>query len=457
MSNKHNENPGIPILSIGLMSGTSLDGIDASIVYTDGEEIIDLGLSIELPIPVELRKKIFGLSQRCKDNIAFAKKCANDQLSGGHKGEIRSVELELTALHAEVCNNLLDQHEKQLKNNSGYLSRVEKSQRERLKVTVIGFHGQTIFHHPNDNFIVEENQSKMDNKDLENGNAQNGRFTWQLGDGEYLSKLCNGIKVVSQFRFQDINAGGEGAPLAPLYHVARLNSDLICRSDKEGKNNQKDGQESGLLTPTAIVNIGGVANVTFVRRDNKPPLAFDCGPGNALIDDWIRFKSNGKNNYDADGAMANNGKIHEDIVNNAIYTHGNYLSKVPPKSLDRNEFQILFETVSARGINIEDGAATLTRFTACCISLSTHFLDKHDRPKKWLICGGGRKNQTLMQDLKEELCTNEVIDVDALGWRGDAVEAECFAYLAVRVLYNKFTSLPTTTNCKIPVCGGLVH
>lgn len=146
-------------------------------------------------------------------------------MNGEHEGEVRSIELELTALHAEACRNLLDQHEKELKDNVGYLSRVEKSQRDGLKVTLIGFHGQTIFHHPHNTCSNELKHGKTEGGSNEvQGNVKVGRFTWQLGDGKYLSKLCQGIKVVSQFRFQDVAAGGEGAPLAPLYHVARLKS-----------------------------------------------------------------------------------------------------------------------------------------------------------------------------------------------------------------------------------------
>ena len=454
-----------PILAIGMMSGTSLDGIDASIVYTDGEEIIDLGASTQLPMPSNLKSKLFDLSQKCKDDLAFASKCAYKQLNGGQEGEVRSIELELTALHAEACRSVLDQHEKQLKDNVGYLSRVEKSQRDCLKVTLIGFHGQTIFHHPNTTCDSEEQHGKKvkaDNNRAQS-NAKVGRFTWQLGDGKYLSKLCQGIKVVSQFRFQDVAAGGGGAPLAPLYHVARLKSwqlsDKIIKKRKRSEDSYaiaSSEKPHGGLKPTAIVNIGGVSNVTFVRKDQKPPLAFDCGPGNALIDDWMRLKTNGKQAYDANGDFASKGNVDENIMNTAIFRHGKYLSRMPPKSLDRNEFSTLLEAIVDKKMGLEDGAATLTKFTACCIALSSQFLEVEDIPQRWLICGGGRHNATMMQYLQEELCSNEIFDVDSLGWRGDLVEAECFAFLAVRVLYEKFTSLPTTTSCRDPVCGGMI-
>ena len=173
-------------------------------------------------MPSNLKSKLFDLSQKCKDDFAFASKCAYKQLNGEHEGEVRSIELELTALHAEACRSVLDQHEKQLKDNEAYLSRVEKSQRDRLKVTLIGFHGQTIFHHPHITCDSEQQNGKVegDNNRVQS-NAKVGRFTWQLGDGKYLSKLCQGIKVVSQFRFQDVAAGGEGAP---LHHCITLHA-----------------------------------------------------------------------------------------------------------------------------------------------------------------------------------------------------------------------------------------
>jgi len=459
-----------PMLAIGLMSGTSLDGIDASIIYTDGEKIIDLGACIEIKMPKDLRERLLDLSIKCRTDINFARECAQKQLDDRNSDEIKKLEIELTELHAKAVNNLLAEHRKNMTENPEYLSKIQQNNsnnnqnvRDETKVSIIGFHGQTIFHYP-----------KTDNK-----SQTESRFTWQLGDGKLLSKL-SGIKVVSQFRYQDVKAGGEGAPLAPLYHVARLKSNLNGKDDhqtnmnkrtkvayyrfgdsldnnyKNKAMNNRNAKASNLIVPTAIVNIGGVSNVTFVRSGDKPPLAFDCGPGNALIDDWVRFKTNNSKNFDQNGEFACDGKIHEDIINHALHAHGRYLSQMPPKSLDRNEFQNLYENVSSEELSVEDGAATLTRFTASCIALAVRFLDKEDIPKKWLICGGGRKNQTLMQHLKEELCTTEIINVDKLGWRGDAVEAECFGYLAVRVFYDKFTSLPSTTNCKNPVCGGII-
>lgn len=348
-------------LALGLMSGTSLDGIDAALIRTDGRSRVERSdQRLTVPYRSAFRERLRGAL--------------------GGRGDVAAVEQELTELHAQAVAGLLR------------LAGLEAAQ-----VDLIGFHGHTILHAPEQ------------------------RRTWQIGDGTLLAGLT-GIPVVCDFRSADVAAGGQGAPLVPLYHQA-LATDLE--------------------RPVAVLNIGGVANVTWLGEGALDVLAFDTGPGNALIDDWV-LRHTGRD-YDADGRLAARGRVDEDIVSR-LMAHP-YFSAPPPKSLDRDAWA----AGAVDGLSAEDGAATLTAFTAASVAASLPHLPQ--RPRRWLVTGGGRLNGTLMMMLARRLDA-AVAPVDAVGWDGDALEAEAFAYLAVRSRLGLPLSLPGTTGVPQPLTGG---
>ena len=358
---------------IGLMSGTSLDGIDAALVETDGEGVAVPGPALTLPYAPELR----AMLRRALDDA----KAVGEGAPVPHS--IRDAERRSTEAHAEAVSELL--------NRTGVAAR---------DVSLIGYHGQTILHRPK------------------------SRLTWQIGDGALLARLT-GIDVVNDFRTADVKAGGEGAPLVPLYHAALL-------------------REAGHAPPVAVVNIGGVANVTYVG--NGEILAFDTGPGNAPIDDWAH-RHTGKP-VDEHGALARAGAV-DDRALDAMLEHDFFL-RVPPKSLDRLDF----DARHVEGLSAEDGAATLTAFTAESIARAReHFPEP---ATTWIVCGGGRLNPALMSELRARV-NAPVLSAEDAGWRGDFIEAEAFAYLAARARKGLPLSLPTTTGVREPMTGGKFH
>jgi len=348
--------------ALGLMSGTSLDGIDAAIVETDGADLVRFGPCLTLPYGEELRFRLRAVL--------------------GDPAAARAVEADLTDAHAAAVEALLA------------ANRIDPAH-----VDVVGFHGQTVLHRPAE-----------------------GR-TWQIGDGARLAARL-GIAVVNDFRSADMAAGGQGAPLVPVYHRALA---------------------AGLPRPLAVVNIGGVANVTWIGGDGQL-MAFDTGPGNALLDDWL-LRHTGQP-MDRDGALARSGQVDEAIV--AALLADPYFAASPPKSLDRDDFAIGALDCLASA----DGAATLTAFTARAIALAAAYFP--GVPRRWVICGGGRHNPALMNMLRARLAA-PVDPVEAIGWRGDSLEAEAFGYLAVRVLKGLPTSFPTTTGARRETSGGYIH
>ena len=350
------------ISALGLMSGTSLDGIDAALLTTDGDTIVAAGPSLTIPYDDLLRERLraaLGLSR----------------LDEG----LNELGRALARAHADAVRALLRQ------------AGLQASQ-----VNVVGFHGHTILHRPEE------------------------RLTVQIGDGELLARET-GIPVVCDFRSADVAAGGEGAPLAPLFHAA------LARPLKK---------------PIAVLNLGGVANVTWIGANDRL-LAFDTGPGNALIDDWMRHHAHRA--FDEGGAFAARGTADADAVA-ALLSHP-YFNRPPPKSLDRNAFG----EEALDDLDPQDGAATLTAFTVAAVSAARRFFPSP--AERWLVCGGGRHNVTLMAILKEAL--DAPVDlVEAVGWNGDALEAQAFAFLAVRSVYRMPLSLPTTTGVRAPLTGG---
>ncbi len=359
---------------IGLMSGTSLDGIDAALVETDGEDIAVPGPALTIPYDDDTRAMLRAALHDAKDVAA---------------GEpvpyaIREAERRVTEAHADAVKELLR------------VAGLRPSD-----VALIGFHGQTILHRPHQ------------------------RWTWQIGDGKLLARLT-GIPVVNDFRSADVKAGGQGAPLVPLYHAA-----LVRKAEK-------------LSPPIAMINIGGVANVTYVGRDEI--LAFDTGPGNAPIDDWA-YRHTGKP-VDESGALARQGRVDDEALTDML--DHDFFARVPPKSLDRLDFT----TEAVEHLSPEDGAATLTAFTAASIARAReHFPDP---ATTWIVMGGGRHNPKLMEELRARV-NAPVLAAEDAGWRGDFVEAEAFAYLAARSRKGLPLSLPTTTGVAEPVTGGRFH
>lgn len=347
-------------LFLGMMSGTSLDGVDAALVETDGgagPRPLDF-----LSIPYDL-----GFRERLRAVL-------------GGRGAVAAVEAELTHRHADAVAALLAA--------AGVAA-------ERLRA--IGFHGQTLLHDPA------------------------GRHTWQIGDGALLARLT-GVPVVCDFRSADVAAGGQGAPLAPLYHAARAD---------------------GLPRPLAVLNLGGVGNVTWIGNAEQEMLAFDTGPGNALLDDWARSRAGLP--CDLDGRLAAAGRV--DAAALAALLRHPYFAAPPPKSLDRDAF----DPSPVAALGPEDGAATLAAFTVESVAQALPLLPAP--PRRWLVTGGGRRNPLLMARLAARL-EAPVEPVEAVGWNGDALEAEAFAHLAARSLAGLPLSLPGTTGVPQPMSGG---
>jgi anhydro-N-acetylmuramic acid kinase len=365
--------PHARLTAIGLMSGTSMDGIDAAVLVTDGDGEIEPGPSLSRAYAPELR----GALLTALSEIA----AADDPVR--FRAKLSDLETRLTRANAEAVLALMD---------SGGLV--------PSAVDVVGYHGQTVLHRPQ------------------------RRITVQLGDGALLARLT-GVPVVNDFRTADVAAGGEGAPFAPAYHRA------LARASGE--------------TPLVVVNIGGVANVTWLDGA-ADPVAFDTGPGNALLDDFVAARTGRL--YDEGGALALAGTVDEAAL--AALMANAYFDRPPPKSLDRNEF-------SARAVAhlmLEDGAATLAAFTARTIAGSARFIPTP--PRRWVVSGGGRRNAAILRHLAD-LVGAEVATAEDAGWRGDDIEAEAFAYLAVRSLKGWPLSWPTTTGVPRPMPGGVSH
>ncbi len=279
---------------------------------------------------------------------------------------------------------------------------VEEAGLDLAQIGVVGFHGQTVLHRA----------------------PQSGRpgRTRQLGDGALMQRLL-GRPVAFDFRSADMAAGGQGAPLSAAYHAALLRG-LGARGE------------------TAVLNLGGVANVTWWDGADRL-IAFDTGPANAPLNDFV--KARGLGEMDRDGALARQGRVDETRLA-ALLAHP-YLSAPWPKSLDRFDFT----SAMADGLSPADGAATLTAFTAAAVGRGLDLLPR--RPDRLIVCGGGRRNPTLMQMIAARAGVR-VQGAEEVGWRGDAVEAECFAFLATRVLAGLPISFPTTTGCPAPQRGG---
>ena len=368
--------------ALGLMSGTSMDGVDASIISSSDGFHYDEKFNRYFKYDKGLFQKISLI----RDQIFTSKDLK--KLSK----ELNSLEKEITLFHAKVVDEIY---------NSAKKSNIPK-------LEIIGFHGQTIFHNSKE------------------------KISLQLGDGKLLSQLTKKT-VAYDFRKNDLRNGGQGAPLTPIFHKSLLNKTLSA--------------------PAIFINIGGITNVTCFHSYEKfeiPMFASDIGPGNCLIDEWVRKNSNKK--FDEDGKIASIGKINEIILEQAqeLYLHR---SNKKTLSLDVNDFDISF----ARGLSLEDGTATLTDFTGRIIgaALSSFLSNAKQKIQRVLICGGGRKNKVLLNSIKERTLKNIVLQLtDDYGINGDFVESQAFGFLAIRNLINEPISFPNTTGCLKATVGG---
>jgi len=358
------------MLAIGLMSGTSLDAIDAALIETDGEAMVR---------PVAYREERWSDAARAQ--LAEATRIALTYDRPRESPPLVEAAGLVTRAHAFAVHKLL----------------AEAGMRA-ADVGVVGFHGQTVAHRPDRG------------------------WTWQIGDGAALA-VATGIAIVSDFRSADVAAGGQGAPLLPIYHAALA---------------------GGLTRPVAVLNLGGVANVTWMGRAGEM-AAFDTGPANGLIDLWVGSETGAR--YDADGALAAVGRI-DDAVLGGMLDHP-FFDAPYPKSLDRHDFTVQ----PVRGLSAADGAATLTAFTAASVALAISQLP--ERPRRLIVAGGGRHNPVMLRMIAER--TGLLPEPsDGFGWNGDAVEAEGFAYMAVRTLRGLPISFPGTTGVEAATIGGRV-
>lgn len=425
------------MLSVGLMSGTSMDGIDAALLETDGNGVIkELGhtsISYDPQFKILLKAAEYAV-KNCKGNLDAARKYFTQALKD-YLTELKTLEINISSnitelssyLHGSNKSNIpitLDEiilHSthlhgvavKQLLKEKGY---------DAKQIDVVGYHGQTLYHRPY------------------NGTIEG--ITVQAGDGQYLADQA-GIAVINDFRSRDVAAHGQGAPFAPLYHQA-----LAIRDNK---------------MPLAVVNCGGIANITLINSSNALELiGFDTGPGNGLIDRLIKQKTNNKEFMDADGKYGIKGKVNnkllEALFNQAIIKDGkNYFQTLPPKSLDINDMKLIPELFSD-SLSLEDACRTLEAFTAETIVKSLELVNAKI-PQHWILAGGGWKNPVIRQELEQRLSQKfgraiQVQTADEAGWNSQALEAQIFAYLAVRSLQNQPISVPGTTHVSEPLSGG---
>ena len=368
--------------SIGLMSGTSMDGVDLSVIKSDGNDQFSSIYDIYKEFDDGLYKQLISL----RDKISNFKDLKT------HSIEINDVEKKFTLFNSHLINEVIGDINED--------------------IDLIGFHGQTVFHDP-----------KI-------------QISKQLGDGRLLSSLFKKI-VINNFRQNDLNHGGQGAPLTPIFHS--LISKIIQKNFK-------------LKLPINIINIGGITNITQIKEDLNNSInffAYDVGPGNCLIDDWVRNNKDLK--FDKDGNYANIGKVDDLILNQAI---DNFEFKSYETSLDVKDFDTSF----VKGLSFEDGCATLTKFTAYLIADGLRKINKQNNinPHHYIICGGGRKNKSLMQSIENYLVNKNIIikDIDDYNFDGNFIESQAFAYLAIRSYLKLPISFPSTTRSKKAISGG---
>ena len=354
--------------ALGFMSGTSGDGVDSSVIDSNGEDIINIKYNRFDPYPISLSKKIHDLKERISKKQDLLK----------YSLKVEELEREITDFHLDIATKI----------------------NKEIDYDLIGFHGHTIYHNSDE------------------------KISKQIGLGDHLSKKTKKT-VVYDFRQNDLKNGGEGAPLSPIFHLALIKSLF-------NKNRVK--------MPISILNIGGIANITEIDKDFKI-FSRDIGPGNCLIDMWIRKNSN--KFYDENGNIAEKGTTDKFIFDQ--YLDNYYYSKISSKrSLDTNDFDVSF----AKGLSLENGTKTMT-------DLTSELLSKKIGNNDIFVCGGGRKNKFLMSQLKNKI-KNKLLLIDDLNIDGDYVESQAFAFLSIRSYLGLPISFPSTTNCKRPSLGGVI-
>ena len=360
--------------SLGLMRGTSGDGVDASIIQSDGDTTYKVILDKYYKYNKDIHKSIHNLKDKINDlnDLKYLEKTINE------------VEKQITIFHVKIINEITKNYKK--------------------KIDLIGFHGQTIFHSPKQ------------------------KISKQLGDGKLLSELTKKITVYN-FRKNDLKNNGQGAPLTPIFHKILV-------------------KENNIDLPVCILNLGGIANITLIKDDDyKNLISYDIGPGNCLIDSWIR--KNSENEYDLDGLIAKSGKINKKVLEDAIQN----FNKEKKLSFDTKDFNLSF----VANLSLEDGAATLTEYTGRVLGEAILSLAKLENKKlfKVLICGGGRKNKILLKSIENGTSKKITFQpIDIYGINGDFVESQAFAYLAIRSYLKKPITFPSTTGCSKPTLGG---
>ena len=365
--------------SLGLMSGTSGDGVDASLISSDGLNKYSI-----------IFNQYFKFDQKTYDKVHILKdKITKFEDLKKYDTEINELEREITLFHSKVVSAIISSTNE--------------------KIDLIGFHGQTIYHNSSE------------------------KISKQIGDARLLSQLTEKV-IINDFRKNDIQNGGEGAPLTPIFH-----NQIV--------------KQKNIKFPVCILNIVGISNISAIRSLESDSLkSRDLGPGNCLIDEWIR--KNTKKKFDKNGEIAKVGKVDKLILNQALDNFENSFVK-KRLSFDTRDFSLGF----VRGLNLEDGAATLTDYTGKVIITNLlNFLSK-DKEKNWkiLICGGGRKNKTLIDIMEKEILKNFSIQlIDDYGVDGDYVESQAFAYIAIRSFLNLPITFPGTTGCKKPCSGGII-
>ena len=364
---------------LGLMSGTSMDGVDASIIKSNGEDEYEVFFDQYFKYDDKMYEELVDI----RNKINSSKDLEINSIV------LADIERKITLFHASICKKIISD--------------------SPFNIDLIGFHGQTMFH-----------------------NAQE-KISKQLGDASLLSGLLK-KKVVYNFRENDIHNGGQGAPLAPIFHQLLVNQNQI-------------------IPPVCILNIGGIANITIVSsKDFNDLKSYDIGPGNCLLDEWTR--KNSKEKFDKNGELAKIGKTDEAILNQAINNFDN-IKDNNNLSFDVKDFDLNF----VRGLSMEDGLSTLTDFTATIIfqSITNSINLAKGTELNILICGGGRKNLSLIKSIKNKLPFNMKLSIiDDYKINGDFVESQAFAYLAIRSFLKKMISFPNTTNVKKPCSGGVL-
>ncbi len=344
--------------SIGLMSGTSMDGIDLALIESDGKKIFKREnfdyLAYEADFKKRLNSLIYGIPKL---------------------SEIKLVENELTFLHAKLVNKFL-----------------AKNQIEASEIDLIAFHGHTIFHDPKQ------------------------AITWQIGNPQLLAHQTK-INVVADFRTRDVVLGGQGAPLVPIYHFQLFANQNL---------------------PIAVLNIGGISNITYFYNKNEEDIeAFDICFGNAPFDDLMKEKFG--QDFDENGKLAKSGNVDFILANRIL--QNDIFHNQPPKSFDRDDFSKLLSPINS--LKVEDALATFAYMHAKAIEINLNFLSQ--KPKTIFVCGGGRKNLAIMDEIKKQLSEIEIKTTEEIGLNGDTIEAEAFAFLGIRSLLQLPISFRKTT------------